>query len=55
MARWNSRSEPTQSQSCVAFMCASDVCASAEFGSSMTADAALDAALLQTSLGASTP
>jgi hypothetical protein len=36
-------------------MWASDVCASAEWPSSITAVAALDAALAQTSVGASTP
>ena len=51
MARWNSRSAPAQSQSCVAFTCASDVCASAEKSSSMTAVVALDAAFVQTSAG----
>ena len=37
MARRNSRSAPVQSQSCVALTCASDVCASADRSSSMTA------------------
>ena len=55
MARWNSRSAPAQSQSCVAFTCASDVCASPESSSSITAVAALDAAFVQTSDGPITP
>ena len=55
MARWNSRSAPAQSQSCVDLTCASDVCASAELASSITAAAALDAAFVQTSAGPNTP
>ena len=45
MARWNSRSAPVQSQSCVALTSASDVCASADRSSSMTAVVALDGGL----------
>ena len=51
----NSRSAAGQSQSCVAWTWASEVCASAESASSITAEAALDAALAHTSAGPSTP
>ena len=55
MASWNSRSAPVQSQSWVDFTCASEVCASDESGSSMTAVAALAAAFVHTSAGPKTP
>ena len=55
MATWNSRSAPCQSQSCVAFTCASDVCASAELPSSITAEAALEAAFAHSCAGSRTP
>ena len=55
MARWNSRSAPRQSQSCVDFTWASEVWASADWPSSITAVAALEAALAHTSAGPFTP
>jgi hypothetical protein len=51
MARWNSRSAPAQSQSCVDFTCASEVCASAELASSITAVGARGRRFVQTSAG----
>jgi hypothetical protein len=55
MARRNSCSDAAKSQSWVAFMWANEVCDSAAWLSSITAAAALDAAFVQTSVGASTP
>ena len=55
MARRNARSAPTQSQSWVDLTWASEVWASAESASSITAVAALDAAFDHTSAGPNTP